>query len=67
VNDTELACAETLDDWPSEIATREFYGYSSHYCGVDRPQNPTMLGCSHMNAGLRVFDIRDPYRPREIA
>src|SRR5262249_29960622 len=42
-------------------------GYSSHYCNVDSVNNPTMVACSYRHAGLRVFDIRNPYRPREIA
>jgi len=41
--------------------------YSGEHCNVDRPSNPTMAVCGYKNAGLRVFDIRDPYRPKEIA
>jgi LVIVD repeat len=41
--------------------------YSEERCVADSPLNATMLACSFQNAGLRVFDIRDPYRPREIA
>ena len=36
-------------------------------CVADRANNPTMLACAFRNAGLRVFDIRDLYRPKEIA
>jgi hypothetical protein len=40
----------------------------SHYCGVDREIEATTIACSNRTAGgLRVFDIRDPYAPREIA
>jgi hypothetical protein len=41
--------------------------YSAHYCNVDKPDNPKLLGCTYQEAGLRVFDIRDPSNPREIA
>jgi hypothetical protein len=53
-------CAELLAD-------PDRYSYSSHYCGVDRTRNPRWLACSWRDGGLRVFDIRNPYRPREIA
>jgi hypothetical protein len=29
--------------------------------------NPTIVACSFILSGLRVFDIRDPQKPREIA
>lgn len=41
--------------------------YSSHYCSVDDPQRTTMLACTWLGSGLRVFDVRNPWRPREIA
>jgi hypothetical protein len=43
------------------------FGYNSHYCNVDRPEEPTVLACSNFESGLRVFDIRDVHRPKEIA
>jgi hypothetical protein len=60
-------CHLFLSDFPPETADREFYGYSSHYCTVDRSNNPRMLACGYLGAGLRVFDIRDRFHPREIA
>lgn len=42
-------------------------GYAGHYCGVPRPVDPGIVACSFILSGLRVFDIRDPGRPREIA
>ena len=41
--------------------------YSEERCVADDPMNATMLACSFQNAGVRVFDIHDPYHAREIA
>ncbi|MEV6428124.1 hypothetical protein [Nocardia sp. NPDC051463] len=43
------------------------FAYESHYCAADRPTDPTALACGWISSGIRVFDIRNPYRIREIA
>jgi hypothetical protein len=42
-------------------------GYAGHYCNVPRYADPGIMACSMLSSGLRVFDIRDPFHPREIA
>jgi LVIVD repeat len=42
-------------------------GYHQERCVADRANNPTMLACAFQHAGLRVFDVRDLSRPKEIA
>jgi hypothetical protein len=42
-------------------------GYAGHYCNVPRRVEPGIFACSMILSGLRVFDIRDPERPKEIA
>ncbi len=41
--------------------------YSPGYCDVDDYQDAKMMVCTFNNSGVRVFDIRDVYHPREIA
>jgi hypothetical protein len=42
-------------------------GYAGHYCAVPRANEPGIVACSFILSGLRVFDVRDPYNPKEIA
>ncbi|MCW2998990.1 MAG: hypothetical protein JWN65_2539 [Solirubrobacterales bacterium] len=42
-------------------------GYAGHYCGVPQAVEPGIVACSFIASGLRVFDIRDPLAPKEIA
>lgn len=50
-----------------DIASNAVFGYEAHYCSVDRDINPTALACGYFQSGVRVFDIRDPRQPKEIA
>jgi hypothetical protein len=43
------------------------FTYGSHYCSVDNKQNATTLACGYFSSGIRVFDIRNPLQPKEIA
>jgi hypothetical protein len=42
-------------------------GYAGHYCNVPTRVDPQIVACSMILSGLRVFDISDPYNPKEIA
>jgi hypothetical protein len=44
-----------------------FFGVGTHYCNVDRLDDPRLLACGFWAGGVRVFDIRNPWRPKELA
>ena len=48
-------------------ANDSLQGYAGHYCAVPRRRDPGIVACSFIASGLRVFDIRNPERPKEIA
>ncbi|MFL5248591.1 MAG: hypothetical protein ACJ79V_12270, partial [Myxococcales bacterium] len=41
--------------------------YSTERCAVDRPNNPRLVACGSRGTGTRIYDIRDPLHPAEIA
>lgn len=47
--------------------TNPVAGYAGHYCAVPQRDDPGIVACSFILSGLRIFDIRDPLQPREIA
>jgi hypothetical protein len=47
--------------------TSPVQGYAGHYCNIPRREEPEIVACSFIASGLRVFDIRDPENPKEIA
>lgn len=51
----------------AETNNQVIFGYDSHYCSVDHEVDPTALACGYFNSGLRIFDIRNPAQPKEIA
>ena len=51
----------------TDTAGNGLFGYEAHYCTVDRRVDPSALACGFFQSGVRVFDIRDPATPREIA
>ena len=72
-------CQQQLNETPSDFcpgglcpgtnlpAASGSINYSEERCVANNPMNATMLACSFQNAGLRVFDIRDPFHAKEIA
>ena len=56
-------CASVLPD----LVGLSIFTYGTHYCSVDNRNNATTLACGMFNSGIRVFDIRNPERPKEIA
>ncbi len=63
----EIHMPEHADIQASDVQGNGIFGYQAHYCSVDRQDNPTALACGFFQSGIRVFDIRDPLRPAEIA
>ena len=64
----EVNQAQAQKDFANDPGFNEsFQGYEGHYCSVPQREEPGIAACTFINSGLRVFDIRDPLKPREIA
>jgi hypothetical protein len=64
VNDPENRAGPQQND-PG--ASSPVQGYAGHYCSVPQRTDPGIVACSFIVSGLRVFNIHDPYHPKEIA
>jgi hypothetical protein len=42
-------------------------GYALHYCNIPTRVDPKIVACSFIVSGLRLFDISDLTKPKEIA
>jgi hypothetical protein len=70
-------CAALLAETPPDVpgiapgtnlpAISGTTNYSEEACTPDNPKDVKLLECSFQNGGLRVFDVRDPTRPKEVA
>lgn len=63
----EIQRTEHADKRRADLGNNGLFGYEAHYCEVDRPVEPQALACGYFQSGVRVFDIRNPLKPREIA
>jgi hypothetical protein len=63
INQPEERAAAQNDPGAQSLAQ----GYAAHYCAIPREDDPGIVACSFINSGLRIFDIRDPRHPREVA
>jgi hypothetical protein len=55
------------DGDPTNVPPMQILGNAFHYCSIPSPDNPKILACSTITSGLRVFNISNPRRPREVA
>jgi hypothetical protein len=67
VSNMRLAVNNTTDYDTDPGASNSLQGYNGHYCGVPSRTDPYIVACSFIASGLRVFDIRNPREPVEIA
>jgi len=62
MHDNHVAAASD----PSPMPPMTVIGGAMHYCAVPTTKDPTIVACSALTSGLRIFDIRDPAKPKEV-
>ena len=63
----EIHNPANCDTVTPDLAGLSGFTYGAHYCSVDNRFYATTLACGYFESGIRVFDIRNPERPKEIA
>lgn len=63
VNQASAHASDQVNDY----GTGSLQNYTGHYCNVPQREDPGIVACTFILSGLRVFDIRDPHNPKEIA
>ncbi|MFT5222461.1 MAG: hypothetical protein ACI867_000764 [Glaciecola sp.] len=56
---------DTICDDPGAGSAAQ--GYGGHYCSLPTRVDPTIIACSMIISGLRIFDITDVANPVEVA
>jgi hypothetical protein len=62
------AQGDDLEADPGNVYPEQrFQGYQGHYCSLPSRIDPQIIACSFIMSGLRVFDIANVSKPKEIA
>jgi hypothetical protein len=65
--EAQADASQNADNGGSNSLQDSLQGYDGHYCTVPQRVDPGVVACTFIASGLRLFDIRDPYAPKEIA
>lgn len=65
----EVHQPENFDEIGDDPGTQTpaIQGYAGHYCAIPSRVDPTIIACSMIVSGLRIFDISDVANPVEVA
>lgn len=63
----EVQLPKNLAAITKDLKSNGQFGYDVHYCTPDRQTDPTALACGYWQSGIRVFNIADPKKLKEVA